>query len=167
MKRQLPRRTRSSARHEKMLAVLRLFRIVFKSIRRHYKSVERRAGVRGAQLWALAQVADHPGIGVGDLARALAVHQSTASNLLRDLETSALLTRRRLREDQRSVRLFATGKGVAVLKRAPRPLIGVLQQALSELPAPNLDALHVQLRQLITLMQSKDSGARATPLSDI
>lgn len=150
-----------------MLEVLELFRIVFKSIRRHYQSVERRAGVSGAQLWALAQVADNPGMRVGDLARALAIHQSTASNLLGSLEKSALLTRRRQREDQRTVRLYATGKGRSVLRRAPRPLIGVLQQALSELPASNLHTMHGQLDRLITSMRRRDSGGRVTLLSEL
>ncbi len=36
-----------------MLAVLGQFRILFKSIRRHYHHVERQAGISGAQLWAL------------------------------------------------------------------------------------------------------------------
>ena len=40
------------------------------------------AGVSGAQLWAMERVAAAPGIGVGRLARELAVHQSTASNLV-------------------------------------------------------------------------------------
>jgi DNA-binding MarR family transcriptional regulator len=150
-----------------MLEVLELFRIVFKSVRRHYKSVQSRAGIGGAQLWALAQVAGNPGIKVGDLARTLAVHQSTASNLIRDLEAPALLTRRREGADQRMVRLYATAKGAAVLRRAPRPLIGVLQQALSNLPSGHLDGLHRHLGRLIASMGPKDSGARATPLSDL
>lgn len=150
-----------------MLEVLGLFRIVFKAIRRHYQSVQRRAGIGGAQLWALAQIADNPGLLVGDLARALAIHQSTASNLLRDLERSALVLRKRPREDQRSVRLFATSKGRAVLKRAPRPLIGVLQKALSDLPAGNLDALHAELSRLIATIQTEISDARAMPLSEL
>jgi len=159
--------TSRSAKHKKMLEVLELFRIVFKSIRRHYQSVERRAGISGAQLWALAQVANSQGIKVGDLARALAVHQSTASNLVRDLEASAFLTRQRLREDQRSVRLFVTNKGLTALQRAPRPLIGVLQQALSDLPGDDLDAMRRQLRALIASMKTKDAAARRTPLSDL
>ena len=158
---------RFAAKHGKMLEVLGLFRIVFKSVRRHYKSVQKRAGMGGAQLWALAQVAENPGIKVGELARALAVHQSTASNLIRDLEAPALLTRRRGSEDQRMVRLYATSKGAAVLKRAPRPLIGVLQQALSNLPPGHLDALHRNLGRLTASMRSRDSSARATPLSDL
>jgi DNA-binding MarR family transcriptional regulator len=150
-----------------MLEVLGLFRVVFKSIRQHYRIVERKTGISGAQLWALAQIADNPGIRVGDLAHALAIHQSTASNLLRDLEASALLARKKVREDKRSVRLYVTPGGVAVLKRAPRPLIGVLQQALSDLPSGNLDAMHRQLEALTGLMNTGDSGARSTPLSDI
>src|SRR5271165_3388130 len=90
------------AKRKKMLEVLALFRVVFKSIRNHYRTVERRTGISGAQLWALAQIAENPGIRVGDLALALAIHQSTASNLLRELETAALLTRRKVREDRRS-----------------------------------------------------------------
>jgi DNA-binding MarR family transcriptional regulator len=160
-------RNRSDAKHKKMLEVLELFRIVFKSVQRHYKSVQSRAGIGGAQLWALAQVANWPGVKVGELARGLAVHQSTASNLIRDLERSGLLARRRQGEDQRMVRLYATTKGLTVLKKAPRPLIGVLQQALSDLPASNLDALHRHLGRLIVSMRSTDTSARATPLSEL
>lgn len=167
MKRDPSTRAGTAAKHGKMLEVLELFRIVFKSIRRHYRSVERRAGLSGAQLWALAQVAASPGIRVGKLARALAVHQSTASNLLRALEGAALILRRRLRNDQRSVQLFATSKGLGVLRRAPQPLIGVLQHALSDLSWSDLDVLHRQLTKLIASMRSKDVAARATPLSDI
>jgi len=167
MKRETPPPARQADRRGKMLEVLGLFRVVFKSIRKHYQSVERRTGVRGAQLWALAQVAENPGLRVGDLARSLAIHQSTASNLLRDLEAAGLIARKRVREDQRSVRLFATARAIGVLRRAPRPLIGVLQQALADLPADNLDALHAQLSQLIASMRSKDHSARAIPLSEL
>src|SRR5581483_8063588 len=74
-------------RHRKMLAVLAQFRVLFRSIRQHYQRVERRSGVTGAQLWAVVHVAGHPGAKVGELAKALAVHPSTASNLVRRLES--------------------------------------------------------------------------------
>lgn len=150
------------------MEVLEQFRIIVKSIRRHYRDVERRAGVKGAQLWALAQVAEKPGSKVGDLAKALAVHQSTASNLLRVLERQGLVTRERQARDQREVRLFATKKGLKVLKGAPRPFVGVLQQALSELPAARLHALHVELAHVITAMRRKAvTAARELPLSEM
>jgi len=166
MKRPSPPVNRT-ATNGKMLDVLELFRIVFKSVRRHYQVVERSAGIRGAQLWALAQIADHPGIRVGDLARALAIHQSTASNLLRDLVAAELVIRKRTREDRRTVRLHATNQGLDVLRRAPRPLIGVLQQALADLPGASLTALHRHLDRLILAMRAADRSARGTPLSEL
>jgi DNA-binding MarR family transcriptional regulator len=151
-----------------MLEVLEQFRIIVKSIKGHYQDVERRAHLKGAQLWALSQVAGSPGAKVGDLARALAIHQSTASNLLRALEQQGLVMRERHSRDQRQVRLFATKKGRKLLKGAPRPLIGVLQQALSELPAARLRALHAELARVIALMRRKAiAAARELPLSEM
>lgn len=49
----------------------------------------------------------------------------------------------------------------------PCPLIGVLQQALSELSARRLDVLHGSLSELLRTMKVKDVRARATPLSDM
>jgi DNA-binding MarR family transcriptional regulator len=148
-----------------MLSVLAQFRVLFRSIRRHYRTVERRSGVTGAQLWALAHVAGHPGTKMGELARALAIHPSTASNLVRRLVALELVARRRKRRDQRTVQLYLTGKGTKALGRAPQPLIGVLQQALSELPARRLDALGHHLAELIGAMKVKDLRARTVPIS--
>ena len=153
---------------EKSVEVLEQFRIIVKSVRRHYEHVERRAGLKGAQLWALAQVAENPGVKVGDLARSMAVHQSTASNLLRALERQGLVRRERHAGDQRQVKLFASKKGLKVVKAAPRPLIGVLQQALSELPPARLHALHAELAHVIALMRRKAiTAALELPLSEI
>ncbi len=150
-----------------MLEVLEQFRVIFKSIRRHYRSVQQRSGISGALLWALAQVAANPGNQVGDLARALAIHPSTASNLLRRLGSRGLVSRRRRETDQRTVQLFATAKGLRILKRAPLPLIGVLQQALSDLPAPTLEVLHGRLETLIAAMKVKSLQARSALLSEM
>ena len=159
---------KKTLQRRRMLEVLEQFRIIVKSIRRHYQDVERRASLSGAQLWALAQVAASPGAKVGELARALAIHQSTASNLLRALEAQGLVTRERQGSDQRQVQLFASRKGLQLLKGAPRPLIGVLQQALSELPAARLHALHAELAHVLARMKVKSpAAARAMPLSEM
>jgi len=156
------------ARRRKMLDVLGQFRVVIKSIRHHYQRVERQSGVSGAQLWALAHIARHPGSKVGDLAQALAIHPSTASNLINRLVSMSLVARKREGKDQRVVRLYPTAKAAAVLKRAPQPLIGVLQQALADLPGASLDGLHLHLSKLIRTMKVKDVRARrSTPLSDV
>lgn len=158
---------RASSKSAKMLDVLKLFRVLVKSIRGHYQVVENRSGVSGAQLWALAHVAGNPGYKVGELARALAIHQSTASNLVGRLESLGLLARHRVRHDQRAVELTLTPKGRSALARAPRPLIGVLQQALLDLPEGSLDALQQHLEILIGTMKIKDARGHSTPLSDM
>jgi len=166
-----PKRARGTnsmqGKQGKMLDVLGQFRVVIKSIRHHYQKVEEQSGVSGAQLWALAHIARHPGSKVGDLAKALAIHPSTASNVINRLVALGLVARKREGRDQRVVRLYPTPTGTAVLKRAPQPLIGVLQQALSELPATSLGGLHRHLEKLIRTMRIKNERARrATPLSD-
>jgi DNA-binding MarR family transcriptional regulator len=158
---------KNGAKDRRMLEVLEQFRIIFRSIKRHYQSVEQRAGVSGAQLWALSQVASRPGMQVGELARALAIHQSTASNLLRGLEELALVSRVRQGADQRTVQLVTTAKGRAVLKRAPQPLIGVLQQALSELSARDLERLHRELGHLVAWLKRQGAAAPPEPISEL
>lgn len=151
-----------------MLEVLEQFRVIIRSVRRHYQAVELRAGVSGAQLWALAELRDRPGLKVGELARAMAVHPSTASNLARRLHALGLARRERRGRDQRHVQLFTTARGLKTLERAPRPSIGVLQQALSDLPAGDLRRLHRDLSRVVSLMKVKSvAAARALPLSDL
>lgn len=161
------KRSRGAREQAKMLEVLEQFRVIYNTIRRHYAEVQRRAGITGAHLWALAEVARRPRCTVGDLARALAVHQSTASHLVRQLERLGLITRQRYGPDQRQVQLLARTKGLQLLRRAPRPRIGVLQRALTRLPASALHDLHAQLARLIGLLGAKNLAARATPLSQM
>ena len=63
--------------------VLRRFRVVFNAVRTHFQQVEKQVGLGGAQVWALSVVKDHPGIGMGGVAKSMDIHQSTASNLVR------------------------------------------------------------------------------------
>jgi len=164
MKRRGPDR-KANRRHHRMLEVLALFRIVFKSIREHYSAVERRAGISGAQLWALSQVASGPGIKVGELARRLAIHQSTASNLLDRLTREGLVRRARGQGDQRVARLFVTASGAAVLRRAPSPVRAMLLEALYSMPESSLERLGVLLGELLGHM-NVDRTASGKPLSD-
>ena len=152
---------------KKRLEVLKQFRVLFRSIKRHYQWVEQECGLSGALLWAMAEIGGSPGIKVSDLARQLGIHLSTASNMLRRLEELALVKRMRIGDDHRVVQLKLSAKGEKVLQRAPRPLVGILQQALADLPQARLDALHADLGEVIRLMKFKDVKARSTPLSDM
>ena len=148
-------------------SVLQQFRMIFKSVKTHFRWVEQQTGVSGSQLWALATVAQSPGLRVSELAAALAIHQSTTSNLIDRLEQHKLLRRERSKPDQRVVRLFLTARGEKTVAAAPRPLEGVLPDALSRLSEAELAVLKAQLDGLTRLMKVRDITGKRTPLADI
>jgi len=155
------------AKDGRMQEVLQQFRVIVHSIKRHYRSVESKSGVGGAQLWALSVVAERPGITVTGLAMRLAIHQSTASNLVNRLCELELLAKVRDGEDQRVVQLRPTPAGRRVLRTAPRPVIGLLQQALMTLPPSRLDALQKELSEVIRRMPRRQARAKTLPLSEL
>jgi len=157
----MPHRTHPIARE-----VLRKFRIVFGAVRQHYQAVERACGVSGAQAWALASVAESPGLRVKALAETLAIHQSTASNLIDKMERNGLIRRERSTTDLRVVHLHLTPLGEDTLARAPRPFTGALSHALVQMSADQLARLDEDLGQLIAGMDRVDRKAADQPLPD-
>jgi DNA-binding MarR family transcriptional regulator len=146
--------------------VLRQFRIVFNSVKTHFRRVEREAGLGGAQLWALSVIAQSPGIGVTELARSLDIHQSTASNLVRTLTARGLVSAARDGFDRRGVALRALPTADALLQNAPLPFAGVLPDALSSLDAATLERLEADLASLIALLAA-DEASGQVPLAQL
>lgn len=139
--------------------VLRRFRLVFNAVRSHFRDVERKAGVGGAQIWALSIMAARPGLGLGNLARDMDIHQTTASNLVRSLLQQGLVQSHRDGPDRRAVQLTVTPAGRDVLKRVPGPFAGVLPDALARLDPKTLERLDRDLGTLIELLQADEQGA--------
>ncbi len=152
---------------ERIHVVLQQFRILLQAMKRHYQNVEEQVKLTGAQVWALSEIATNPDISVGDLAKRLAIHLSTASNLVRKMEEAGVVIRQRTEEDQRVVRLRATKAGLTALKRAPVPAIGLLQRALLDLPGNRLMALQNELETLLTHVKHNDRRAPTMPLADL
>lgn len=146
--------------------VLRRFRIVFNAVKTHFQQVEKRAGLGGAQVWALSLVRERQGLGVGELARAMDVHQTTASNLVKSLVQAGLVRAERQATDRRAVQLFITDDGQRLLGQAPGPFSGVLPEALSRLDAQTLQRLDADLGRLIAVLQA-DEGAGRKPLAQM
>jgi DNA-binding MarR family transcriptional regulator len=160
---QLSDQTASNSLDPSAFMVLRRFRVVFNAVKTHFREVEKRAGLAGAQVWALSVVRDSPGIGVSGLARAMDVHQSTASNLLRSLLEQGMVAADRTGADRRAVQLHVSAKGLKVLKKVPGPFTGVLPEALAALDAATLKRLDRDLAKLISILGGDDRGA-AIPL---
>lgn len=146
--------------------VLRQFRQVFNAVKTHFQQVEKKVGLGGAQVWALSTVRDQPGIGVGELARAMDIHQSTASNLVKALIEREMVVALREGADRRSVQLKLLPAGARVLKKAPAPFAGVLPGALRRLDERTLRRLHKDLQSLIDELGA-DERAAQTPIAGL
>jgi DNA-binding MarR family transcriptional regulator len=143
--------------------VLRQFRIVFNAVKTHFRQLEHESGLGGAQVWALSVIDSQPGIGATSLSRALDIHQSTASNLVRGLVERGYVTAAREGTDRRSVALRVLPAGQEVLRRAPAPLAGVLPNALATLDESTLLRLEHDLGTLIAQLDA-DEAAGKIPL---
>lgn len=146
--------------------VLRQFRIVFNAVRSHFREVERAAGIGGAQLWALAVVSARPGIGVTELAAALDVHQSTASNLVRALVSRQLIITSPGTKDRRAVALHIADAGDRLLASAPAPFSGILPEALARMEPGQLARLEHDLASLIAALDASDEASHV-PLAEL
>ena len=146
--------------------VLRRFRVVFNAVRTHFRQVEKESGLGGAQVWALSLIRNQPGMGVGDVAKRMDTHQSTASNLVKLLVKKQLVTMTKSLEDKRVVELRITPAGLAVLAQIPGPFEGVLPGALGQLDASTLARLNRDLGQLIGALHA-DESAGHIPLAQL
>lgn len=146
------------------LEVLGLFRVIFKSASKHFEEIEKSVGITGAQLWALSEVADAPGITVTNLARAMSLHQSTTSNLIDKMEVKGLVVRTRSDDDRRVVKVHPTKEGLAILTSAPGPFKGILPDALMRMGENDLLAIRDNLASLVSMLEHKSDAAASEPL---
>lgn len=146
------------------LSVLQRFRVLIRSAQRHSHWIEKHSGVTGAQLWAMQELSESPGLRVGDLAKRMALHQSTASNLIDKLEVGGLLYKERQAADHRVVKLHLTESGAALLAAAPSPARGILPEALKLMDEAALTRLQGDLDALLARIHEVDQAFGIQPL---
>ncbi len=151
---------------EAKAAVLRQFRMVFGAVRSHFKQIEKLVGLGGAQVWALSVVQKHPGLSLGELARRLDVHQSTASNLVKGLVGKGLVQMEKDALDKRQLHLQVTEQALRLLAQVPGPVEGLLPHALARLPESSLNKLQRELSELIKVLKVDESAA-TIPLAEL
>lgn len=149
------------------LQVLKKFRIIYGSVRQHFREVEQTCGVSGSQLWIMQEIANAPDIGVSALAARLSIHQSTCSQLVEKLVTRKLVIKERSTQDQRRVGLQLSQEAVALIKKAPGPAEGVLPEALHSMSAESMHTLDTMLGEVIQQLQVSDEQYADRPLSDL
>lgn len=164
----MPKRRRADNAHQvQTLEVLRQFRVIYGSMRQHFRQIEKVCGVSGSQLWILQEVATSEGIGVSELAVRLSIHQSTCSQLVEKLVARGLLKKSRQESDQRRVGLTISKSGQRAVANAPGPAQGLLPEALGSLSGTALKSLRSSLSKVIDELDLKDDAAAERPLADL
>lgn len=146
------------------LKALQSFRTIFGSARTHDSQVRQVSGISGSQLWALAEIAGCEGMTVNGLAERMALHQTTASNLVNALSESKLIRRVRDAVDKRVIHLHTSADGKQVLLRVPGPHAGLLVDALRHLQFQQLERLRESLAVLVRVMRGTAPAAAGSPL---
>lgn len=149
------------------LQVLKKFRIIYGSVRQHFRDVEKSCGISGSQLWILHEIAKEPGIGVTELSERLSIHQSTCSQLVDKLVAGKLVSKERSKVDQRRVGLRLTEAAVTTLQMAPGPAEGILPEALQAMPESALYDLDKSLVEVIGQLRLRDEKLADKPLADL
>jgi DNA-binding MarR family transcriptional regulator len=146
------------------LDALKKLRIVIRAAQRHSAWIEKQCGLSGAQLWIMQELYEAPGLRVGELAGRLAIHQTTASNLVRPLEKQGYLVKARDPADQRAVKLELSERGADLLTRAPKPARGLLPESLRQLDEKDLAHLNDGLQGLLNSIGIIDESHGLEPL---
>jgi DNA-binding MarR family transcriptional regulator len=148
------------------LRVLQHLRELYRVSQQHFQRIEVRCGLSGAQLWALSELKARPASSISELASALSVHLSTASNLLDRLEDRKLISRHRGPPDQRIVRVSVTARGEAMLRLAPKPVEGIIQDALHRMRQDVLVRLDRDLEDLLRHAKARNPAAALKHLAE-
>jgi DNA-binding MarR family transcriptional regulator len=146
------------------MAVLRALRMVIRSAQRHSSWIEKQCGVSGAQLWIMHELHETPGLRVGEIAARLAIHQTTTSNLLDELQKRNYVVKTRDSVDQRVVRLTLSDAGEHLLANAPQPVQGLLPSALMHMRGGALQSLDAGLQGLLHSIGTLDEDSAMQPL---
>lgn len=149
------------------LQVLKKFRVIYGSVRHHFREVERTCGVSGSQLWILREIARTPGVGVSELAERLSIHQSTSSQLVEKLSSRGYVLKQRLKQDQRRVGLVLSNQAAKLISKAPGPAEGLLPEALRAMSEEHLAGLDARLSEVIEQLHVRDDRFADKPLADL
>ncbi len=136
-----------------------MLRKVIRAIDLDSHRLEHRHGVTAPQLLVLATVRDHPGLGLGDVARIVQLSPSTVVGIIDRLEERALIERCRDAVDRRRIQLALLPKGRTVLDAGPKPLQTALIARFERLPESDQARMLAALHQLTDLLHAHDIDA--------
>jgi DNA-binding MarR family transcriptional regulator len=163
MKRDREVQRRADPAHRTITAEMRTtldaFRRIVQALRAGARDGESRTGLSSAQLFALQQVADHPGASINDVAALTFTHQSSVSVVIQRLVARRLVAKVTAPSDRRRQHLELTAAGDRVLRRAPAVVQERLIAAIAALPAAERRTLARALGDVARLVTPKSAAA--------
>jgi DNA-binding MarR family transcriptional regulator len=118
-----------------------------------------RAGLSTAQLFALQQIAEHPGASVNDIAALTFTHQSSVSVVIQRLVRQRLVAKLPSGDDRRRHQLALTATGRRLLRRAPVAVQEHLIAAIASLDAADRRVLARSLGAIARRIACGDGSA--------
>ena len=145
------------------LEILKKLRIAIRAASQHSSWIENHCGINGAQLSIMQELLDHGSLRVGELAQTLAIHRTTTSNLVDDLEKRGYVLKARDHSDQRVVIVTLSEQGTAMLLNTPKHAISLLPEALLRMDDVCLRQLECGLQALVDCIEVLDAEFSVPP----
>lgn len=152
--------SRAPAAPDHVAQIVQGLRRIVRALHAFSQEVHRDFGLTGPQLWALKTLQRAGSLSTGELAVALAVHQSSASILLDRLERRGLIRRVKGVTDRRVVRIELTSRGAALSATAPEPAQGRLLYGLRAMSEREIGEIRQSVDRLVEAMEAGDTQAR-------
>ena len=139
--------------------VLDALRRIVQALRTDTRHRGRGRSVSHAQLFALQQIAAHPGSSINDVAALTFTHQSSVSVVVQRLVERRLVARIASTDDRRRQRLILTALGHRVLASAPAAVPERIVAAISRLPRRRRCALAESLDRIAREVAPATAGS--------
>lgn len=134
-------------------------RLIVKALENYSRTVEKRFGLTGPQLWALWELGHAGPLALKDLAARMHLDQSTVVGVVDRLAAKGLVTRNPDARDRRRISLELTGKGSKVLQAAPHPAQGHLLAGLESMDRQRVANLREALQTLVCVLEAEQIQA--------
>lgn len=152
---------RGASPERDLAAALAALNALVDALRVGSRSIERRLGISGAQLFVLQKLAEGPVSSLKELAARTFTHQSSVSVVVTRLVARGLVARTTFPDDARRVTLALTARGRALLAKAPETLQARLLASLERLSRTERKSLVDGLERLV-----REAGITAgTPMT--
>lgn len=154
-------------RKETTLATLKMFRLALDAVRRHSEWVEARHGISAAELWALWELAQTPGMRVVDLSKAMALPRGNTETLLNGLVQRGLAKTGDTGTHAGTRIYFVTFDGQRIADASPQFGQGVLKAAMQHMPDAELVKLAKAMSELVRNLPFLEQSAALQPMAEL